>query len=145
MTHRDDVRAERTRLNNEGKELGIDMEAERSKQGANERTLTFETVKLINSATPRVNRERQQVDDPPEGAFNSANTSFQLSQEPAGENIVLIWHDSTTNVQWVLTRTNATGPATHEFYYNSIDPLHIIVGDPPAAGDSLVAVYVVQR
>lgn len=144
-THRDEVRAHRNEINNAAKELGIDMDAERSKTGSNERTLAYEAQKLINTQTPRRTREQQQVDNPPNGAFNGSNTQFNLSAPVVGENIAVIWHDSVNNIQWVLVKGNANPPATHEFFFDRNSPSLIIVGDAPAAGDGLVAVYQVER
>jgi len=145
MTHRDDVRAARSELNRRAKELGIDMDSERSKTGQNERTLAYEAQKLINTQTPRRTTMQQQVDNPPDGAFNGANTQFALSAPVVGHNISVIWHDSQANVQWVLTKGNANPPATHEFFFDPNDPDQIVVGDPPVGGDGLVAVYKVER
>lgn len=144
-THRDEVRAARNTLNQRAKELGVDMEAERSKTDQNERTLTFEALKLINSQTPRINREKQQIDNPPSGAFNGGNTAFALTAAVVGENITVVWHDRVNNIQWVLTKSNANPPATHEFFFDNSDPSNIVVGDPPNPGDGLVAVYMVKR
>lgn len=145
MTHRDEVRAERNAINNVAKELGINMDAERSKTGANERTLAYEAQKLINTQTPRTTREQQQTDAPPSGAFNGSNTQFALSAPVVGHNITVVWHDSVTNSQWVLVKGNANPPATHEFYFDPAEPDQIVVGDPPFPGDGLVVVYRVER
>lgn len=145
MTHRDEVRAARNTINNKGKQLGIDMEAERSKAGANERTITYETQKLINTQIPRRTREQLQVDDPPNGAFNGVNTSFALSAPALGENIVVIWHDSANITQWVLEKSNANPPGNHAFFFDQDTPDQIVVGNAPAAADNLVAVYKVER
>ncbi len=144
-TSRDVVRAARHEDYQAAAEVGIDMEAERSKIGSNQRTLAYDAVKLLNDPTPRTTREQLQVDDPPAGAFNGSNTQFQLSAPVIGENIVVIWHDSASTTQWVLTKGNANPPATHEFFFDRNTPDEIIVGDAPLTTDSLVAVYKTER
>lgn len=145
VTHRDIVRANRHNDYQAAAEVGINMDAERSKIGSNQRTLAYDAVKLLNDPTPRTTREQLQVDNPPTGAFNGSNTLFNLSAPVLGENIVVVWHDSTNGVQWVLTKGNANPPATHEFFFDRNEPDLIVVGDAPAAGDGLVVVYKVER
>lgn len=145
MSRRDEVRAERTIINDRLKELGVSMDAERSKSGTNPRTLAVEGLKLINDATPRFDSRQIQVDDPPAGAFNGVNTEFQLSDRVQGLNIAVIWHDQQSNQKWVLTRSSANPPLNREFFYDRSVPTEIVVGNPPNAGDGLVAVFLVQR
>lgn len=145
MTHRDEVRAARHEINKVGVEHGIDMASERAKTGANERTLVFETTKLINTQTPRVDREQQQLDDPPPtGAFDGVNQTFTLSAPVKGLNIHVIWHDSANNTSWPLVRTDSNTPGNHEFFFDRSTPTIIIVGNPPLVEDRLMAVYSVQ-
>lgn len=144
-THRDEVRADRSELYRAVADVGVNMEAERSKINSNQRTIAYDASKLLNDPTPRTTREQIQVDNPPTGAFNGSNTQFDLSAPVIGENIVVVWHDSTNNIQWVLTKGNANPPATHEFYFNRDNPDLIVVGNPPAVSDGLVAIYRVQR
>ena len=145
MTYRDDVRADRAEAFRRAAEAGISMEPERSKDGTDPRTLAYDALKLLNDPAPREDREQLQVDNPPAGAFNGANTIFQLTERVSGENIVLIWHDSAGNTQWVLRKGNANPPATHEFFFDRNNSNSVIVGDPPLASDGLVAVYKVAR
>lgn len=144
-THRDEVRASRGVLNRKGQQLGIKVDAERSKIGSNQRTLAFDTLKLINDQTPRVTRESQQVDDPPAGVFDGLNTTFVLSEPVVGINISVIWGDTATPQTIPLTRTDTNPPPINSFFFDVSDPTVIIVGNPPLPADRLIAVYRVER
>lgn len=145
MPRRDEVRAERALINERLVELGVTMDAERSKDGMDPRKLAVDGLKLINDGTPRFDSRQVIFDDPPLGAFNSSNVDFQLSGRVQGLNIVVIWHDSTNNEKWVLTRSGSNPPLNHEFFFDRAVPTEIAVGNPPAPGDGLVAVFLVQR
>lgn len=144
-THRDNVRAARSDAYRAAAEVGITMEAERGKLGSDQRTLAYDAVKLLNDPTPRTTRNQLQVDNPPAGTFNSSNTQFDLSASVVGENIIVVWHDTVQNVQWVLSKGNANPPATHEFFFDRNDPKLIIVGNAPSPADGLVVVFKVER
>lgn len=143
--HRDDVRTARKVLNQKGIKLGLVLDSERQKPGSNQRTLTFETLKLINDQTPRINTEQLQVDDPPGGAFNGGNTSFALTRPVAGLNIVVIWGDSATPQTLPLVKSNTNPPASGQFFFDPSVPTQIVVGNPPLASDRLIAVYRVNQ
>lgn len=144
-THRDEVRAARHEAYKVAKALGIDMTAERSKIGSDQRTLTHDALKLINDQTPRTNREQLTTDDPPTGAFDGANTIFILSSPVDGENIAVIWGDSSTPQTIPLTKGNANPPAVNSFFFDTNDPTVIIVNPPPQAADRLIAVFKAKR
>lgn len=145
MPRRDEVRNRRSKINARLKELGVDMTAERAKSGTNTRNYVVAGMKLINDGTPRHDSRQLQVDDPPDGAFNGANTSFQLSDKVKGINIVVVWHNHATNEKWVLTRSTASPPLHREFFFDRSNPTEIEVGDAPNAGDGLTAIYMVER
>jgi len=144
-THRDEVRAARSAVNRRAQELGINMDAERRKPGSNQRMLTHDALKLINDITPRTTREQQQVDDPPAGAFNGVNTTYTLSAPCVGANIDVIWGDMNAPRQLVLVKSSANPPAAGEFFFDLNAPTVIVLGTPPQNGDSLVAVFRVER
>src|SRR5712672_4446663 len=137
--HRDEVRTARKLLNQKGTKLGITMESERTQPDSTQRTLSFQTLKLINDQTPRTNREQLQLDDPPAGAFNGGNTAFTLSRPVTGLNIHVIWGDSATPQTLPLTKSNTNPPVSGEFFFDPGDPIHIVVGNPPLATDRLIA------
>lgn len=144
-THRDEVRAARHEINDVGKRHGINMDSERAKTGQNERTLMYETTKLINTQTPRADREQLELDDPPPtGAFDGVNQTFTLSAPVKGLNIRVIWVDSANNIGWPLVRTDSNTPGNHEFFFDPSNPTVIIVGNPPLVSDRLMAVFLVQ-
>ena len=145
INHRDEVRTARKLLNQKGTKLGIVMDSERQQPGANQRTLSFSTLKLINDQTPRTDREQLQLDDPPAGAFNGGNTAFTLSRPVTGLNIHVIWGDSATPQTLPLVKSNTNPPAAGEFFFDPNDPTHITVGTPPQPTDRLVAVYRVDQ
>lgn len=142
---RDDTRTARQIANRKGVKLGITMDSERSQPGANPRTLTYSTLKLINDATPRTNREQLQLDDPPGGAFNGGNTAFTLTRPVTGLNIHVVWGDSATPKTIPLIKSNTNPPASGEFFFDPNDPTHIVVGNPPLAADRLIAIYRVDQ
>lgn len=144
-THRDEVRAARGVVNRKASELGINMDAERSKIGSNQRSLTFEAAKLINDQTPRTNREQLQIDDPPTGAFDGVNTSFILSEAVDGDSITVIWGDTSVPDTIPLVKTRKNPPDNHSFFFDPNFPTVIVVGNPPTATDRLIAVYKAKR
>lgn len=144
-THRDTVRSNRSEKFRRAQDLGIDLDAERSKTGSTQRSMAFEAGKLINDPTPRQTRERLQIDDPPTGAFNGVNTTFTLSAPVVGGNIGVTWGDSTTPQTLPLVKTNTNPPASGEFFFDINVPTIIIVGNPPQPADRLVATFVVKR
>lgn len=145
-THRDEVRAARGVVNRRASSLGINMDAERSKIGSNQRSLTFEAAKLINDQTPRTDREQLQVDDPPPvGAFDGVNTTFQLSEPVDGDSIVVIWGDTSIPDTIPLVKTRKNPPDNHSFFFDPNDPTVIVVGNPPLATDRLIAIYKAKR
>jgi len=145
INHRDEVRTARRILNNKATTLGITMDSERQQPGANQCTLSFQALKLVNDATPRADREQLQLDDPPAGAFNGGNTAFTLSRPVTGLNIHVIWGDSATPQTLPLIKSNTNPPTTGEFFFDPGDPTHIVVGNPPLATDRLIAIYRVDQ
>lgn len=144
ITHRDEVRAARHEVNRVGKTQGIKMDYERSKIGSNQRSLTFELGKLINDQTPRVDREQLTIDDPPTGAFDGANTTFVLSAPVVGENIAVIFGDTTTPQTIPLVKGNKNPPGLNSFFFDQSTPTVIVVNPPPQPADRLIAVYKVE-
>lgn len=144
MSHRDDVRAARNELNKRTRALGIVMEAERARVGANARTLGFESLKRMNDDTARTNREVLVTDDPPAGIFDSANTIFTLSAPVDGENIRVVFGDASVPQTIPLVKGNQNPPPSGSFYFSTLDPTQIVVGDPPAPEDRLIAIFKVR-
>lgn len=144
-THRDIVRANRGILYRKGITLGITMDSERQQPKADQRTLSFQALKLINDQTPRTTREALVVDNPPDGAFNGVNTTFTLSRAVAGLNIAVIWGDNASPKTLLLVRSTESPPAAGEFFFDPTTPTQIVVGNPPLAGDALIAVYKVDQ
>jgi hypothetical protein len=143
-THRDEVRANRQALFRKAREVGIDVDAERRRVGANQRTLAFEAGKLLNDGAPRTTSEQLRIDNPPAGMFDGANTTFVLSAPALGANITVIWGDMTTPQTVVLAKVASNPPPINSFFFDINFPTSIIVGNAPKPGDALVAVYRVK-
>jgi len=141
-TPRERIRDARQRIYNKAKAYGIDIDAERQRQSHTERSLALKTKSLINDQAPTLTRERLVIDDPPLGVMDGANTTYTLSNTPTGENIAVIHHRTGSNTAIRLERSNANPPPTESFYWNRDNPFLLIVGDPPAAGDALFAIYI---
>ena len=145
-TIRDATRAARTDLFNTAAEVGINMEAERSKTGSDQQVLMYEAGKLLNSSTPRIDREQLVVESPPlVGTFDGGNDAFTLAQAVKGLNIGVTWGSTAENTTWPLTRTNANPPGNHSFFFDPATPTQIVVGNPPLAVDRLIVTYLVER
>lgn len=140
-THRDEVRASRQEVFRKLDSLGGNLDAERRRGTANQRLLAHGALKLINDGTSRTNNQQLVRDDPPGGAFNGVNVTFALSEPVAGLNIEVIWGDTTNNITIPLERTTVNPPGSHEFFYDPANPTEIIVGNPPAPADRLIAIF----
>lgn len=145
-TIRDETRAARTDLFNTAAQAGINMDMERSKTGSDQQVLTYEAGKLLNTSTPRIDREQLVTESPPlVGAFDGGNTAFTLAQAVKGLNIGVTWGSTAENMTWPLTRTNSNPPGNHSFFFDPADPTQIVVGNPPLAADRLIVTYLVER
>jgi hypothetical protein len=145
-TIRDETRAARTDLYNTAMKSGITMDVERSKTGSDQQVLMYEAGKLLNSATPRIDREQLVVESPPlVGTFDGGNTAFTLGQVVKGLNIGVSWGSTAENTTWPLTRTNANPPGNHSFFFDPASPTQIVVGNPPLDTDRLIVTYLVER
>lgn len=121
------------------------MDPERAKIGSNQRSLTYEAAKLINDQTPRTDREQLQIDDPPNGAFDGVNTTFNLTAPVVGENIAVIFGDASVPQTIPLVKSSANPPATNSFFFDINTPTVIITNPAPEPEDRLIAVYLVER
>ena len=145
-TIRDVTRAARTDIFNRAAAVGVNMEAERSKTGSDQQVLLYEASKLINSATPRIDREQLVIESPPlVGTFDGGNDAFTLAQAVKGLNIGVSWGSTAENTTWPLTRTNANPPGNHSFFFDPATPTQIVVGNPPLDTDRLIVTYLVER
>lgn len=142
QTPREHVRVQRHKVFRRGIEAGIDLESERRKDGANQRTLALATKKLINDPVPRASREqlRREV---PSGAINGVNTAYTFSDPVAGLNIEVAWMRSSVPDLVPLVRSTGTPPAVGEFYFDPTAPTQFTVGTAPEAGDALLVFYLV--
>lgn len=142
QTPREEVRVQRHKVFRRGAAAGIDLESERQKDGANQRTLALATKKLINDPVPRANREqiRREV---PSGALNGVNTAYTISVPVSGLNIEVAWMRTAGPSLIPLVRSSATPPATGEFFFNPAEPTQFTVGTPPEAADALLAFFLV--
>lgn len=148
MTTRDVIREQRNRIFNRARVLGINIDEERSRADHTERSLAKRVIARINDQAPSLQRDRQQVDDPPSGVMDGANTSYQLSDRPFNQNLDVI-HGRTAgvgaNTTIVLLRSNSNPPPSEAYFWDPNTPLTIVVGNAPAAGDALIAIYPVAR
>lgn len=137
------VRSSRSRVFRRLTKVGGRLDEERQRQDANQRTLAIAATKLINDLAPRPNREKIRVETPM-GVFDGANTSFTLSVPVTGQNIIVIWGDTSVPRTIPLTRGNSNPPANEAFFFDPNFPTAIVVGNPPQAADALLAVFDIE-
>jgi len=140
-TPRESVRARRNVVYNRAKEVGIDLSDERSRSGSNQRALALAAKKLINEGAPRQDAGRLTVDDPPTGAFDGANTTYNLSGSVAGHQLAVIWGDVAGARTLALARSTDNPPPADAFFFDFNVPDTVIVGTPPQGADALIVVY----
>lgn len=143
LTPRDATRQSRTDIFRRLQKVGGRLDEERSREGANQRTLATASVKLINDLAPRPNNEKIRIERPI-GTYDGVNTSFTLSVPVAGQNIVVIWGDTNTVQTIPLTRGNGNPPPAGGFFFDPNFPTGIVVGNAPAAGDALWAIFDIE-
>jgi hypothetical protein len=139
-TNRDSIRTARSAIIARARELGIDVSSERQLTTST-RKLLIALQNLINSGVPSYSSELLVEDAPPEGVFDSANTTFTLSQAPAGLNIRVTFGDVSAGTTLPLRRSTTNPPPADGFFFDVNDPTHIVVGTPPAPADMLVATF----
>lgn len=143
ITPRDATRQGRTDVFRRLQKVGGRLDEERTREGANQRTLTHAGVKLINDLAPRPNKEKIRIERPI-GTFDGVNTTFALSVPVTGQNIVMIWGDTNGNQAIPLTRGNGNPPPTGGFFFNPSFPTGIVVGNAPLAEDALWAIFDIE-
>lgn len=143
QTSREQIRVQRHKIFRKGAAAGIDLESERTREGANQRTLSQATKRLINDPVPRRNSEqlRREV---PTGAMNGVNTAFTLDTAVEGLNIEVAWMSTSAQAMTPLVRSTSTPPAAGEFFFDPAVPTQFTVGTAPAANDGLLAYFVVS-
>jgi hypothetical protein len=123
--------------------VGGRLDAERQREGANQRTLASAATKLINDLAPQPNREKIRIERPI-GTFDGGNVTFSLSCPVTGQNIIVIWGDTVNNITVPLTRGNTNPPAAGGFFFDPSFPTGIVVGNPPNAADALFAIFDIE-
>lgn len=138
---KDGPRGRRNAVRVHANQLGINLDGERQRYGANPRALASAAKKLINDSTPSSQNDLFVVVAPPAGAFNGINTTFTLPAPVAGLNISVVFTDVSAQTGLPLRRTDVNPPGTTEFFFDINNPTQFTVGTPPDAADMLAVTF----